>query len=60
MKESNQGGNISYIVVSCQEDVVLVNDVLQAKMGIFTTEFILSSVMRCEMDFDLSQYLSPV
>ena len=58
MKESNQGGNISYLVISCQEDIDLVRDVLQAKMGIFSTEFILNSVMRCEMDFDLSKYLA--
>lgn len=60
MKESNQGGNMTYIVISCQEDVGLVTDILEAKMGIFSAEFILSSVMRCEMDFDLSQYLTPV
>ena len=60
MKEFNQGGSISYLVISCQEDMGLVKDILQAKMGIFSSEFILSSVMRCEMDFDLSRYITTV
>ena len=60
MKDRNQRGNITYIVITCEEDISHVKDILEAKMGIFSTEFILSSVMRCEMDFDLSQYLTPV
>ena len=58
MKELNSGGGVNYIVITCEEDIHLVTDVLRAKLGVFNTEFVLSAVTKCEMDFDLSRYLT--
>eukprot|EP00092_Neocalanus_flemingeri_P028822 GFUD01031294.1.p1 GENE.GFUD01031294.1~~GFUD01031294.1.p1 ORF type:complete len:765 (+),score=231.03 GFUD01031294.1:287-2296(+) len=58
MKEINSGGNVNYIIITCEEDIHLVTDVLRAKLGVFNAEFVLSAVTRCEMDFDLSRYLT--
>ena len=58
MKEANSGASINYIVITCEEDIHLVTDVLKAKLGVYTPEFILTAVMRVEMDFELSQYLT--
>ena len=58
MKELNSGGGVAYIVITCEEDIHLVTDVLRSKLGVFSTEFVLGAVTRCEMDFDLSRYLT--
>ena len=58
MKEINTGGNVNYIIITCEEDIHLVTDVLRAKLGVFNAEFVMSAVTRCEMDFDLSKYLT--
>jgi len=58
MKEFNSGGSVNYIVITCEEDIHLVTDVLRAKLGVFNSEFVLDAVTRCEMDFDLSRYLT--
>ena len=58
MAEINSGGNVNYIIITCEEDIHLVTDVLRAKLGVFTAEFVMSAVTRCEMDFDLSNYLT--
>jgi len=56
--EMNTGGNTNYIVITCEEDIYLVKDILSAKFGVFSAEFVLSSVLRCEMELnDLSSYL---
>jgi len=60
MKEINTGGNVNYIILTCEEDIHLVTDVLRAKLGVFNTEFVMSAVTRCEMDFDLSRYITTV
>ena len=52
MKEFNSGGSINYKVITCEEDIHLVTDVLRAKLGVFNSEFVLNAVTRCEMDFD--------
>jgi len=54
IKQINQGGNLNYIVVTCDEDVGQVEDMIDANLSIFSSEFVLSSVMRCEMDFTLA------
>ena len=54
----NSGGNINYIIITCEEDIHLITDVLKAKLGVYTPEFVLKAVMRVEMDFELSQYLT--
>merc|ERR1719471_450771 len=58
MKEFNSGGSVNYIVITCEEDIHLVTDVLRAKLGVFNSEFVLNAVTKCEMDFDLSRYLT--
>ena len=60
MKEINTGGNVNYIILTCEEDIHLVTDVLRAKLGVFNAEFVMSAVTRCEMDFDLSRYITTV
>merc|ERR1712032_742637 len=58
IREVNSGGNINYIIITCEEDIHLITDVLKAKLGVYTPEFVLKAVMRVEMDFELSQYLT--
>ena len=60
MMEINSGEYINYIIIACEEDIHLVTDVLRAKLGVFNTEFVMSAMARCEMDFDLSRYLTTV
>ena len=58
LPQVNSGGNINYIIITCEEDIHLITDVLKAKLGVYTPEFVLKAVMRVEMDFELSQYLT--
>jgi hypothetical protein len=58
MREVNCGGNVNYIIITCEEDIHLITDVLKAKLGVFTPDFVFNAVLRVEMDFDLSQYLT--
>jgi len=58
IKEINAGGKTNYIVITCEEDVYLVTEVLRAGFGIFSPEFVLSAVTKCEMDFDLRLYIT--
>ena len=58
IKEMNSGGSVNYIVITSEEDIHLVTDVLRAKLGVFNPEFVMSAVTRCETDFDLSRYLT--
>ena len=52
--EMNSGDNITYIIITCEVDIHLVTDVLRAKLpGVFTSEFVMKAVVRCEMDFDI-------
>ncbi len=46
-----------YIIVACEKDLYLVEDVMKARVGIFTPEFVFSAVVRGKMDFDLSDYI---
>ena len=58
IKECNpKGQEPSYIIISCEHDLHLVADVLKAKIGIYNSEFVLTGVLRQEMDFDLSSYI---
>ena len=38
----------------------LITDVLRAKQPVFTSEFVLTAVLNCEMDFDLSKYMATI
>lgn len=58
MREMNHGGNINYIIITCQEDVHLVTDILKAKLGVFNPNLIFNAVLRVEMDFNLSMYMT--
>jgi len=60
IKELNKGGSINYIIITCSEDMHLVTDVLRAKQPIFTPELVFSGLMHCEMDFDLSRYMTTI
>lgn len=48
----------SYIIICCEHDLHLVADVLKAKLWIFNVELVLSSIMRQQLDFDPSKYLT--
>ncbi|TRY70007.1 hypothetical protein TCAL_05287 [Tigriopus californicus] len=48
----------SYIIICCEHDLHLVADVLKAKLWIFNVELVLSSVIRQQLDFDPSKYLT--
>ena len=58
MVEMNSYGNVNYIIITCEQDIHMINDVLRAKLGVFTPEFVMRAVTRCEMDFDQSEYLT--
>jgi len=50
----------SYLIITCEDDLHIVQDVLKAKIGVYNTEFVMGAVLRCELDFDLSQYITTV
>jgi len=56
--QMNRSGNVNYIIITCEQDIVLVMDVLKAKLGVYTPEFVMGAITRCEMNFDLRRYLS--
>ena len=58
MKEINSAGDLFYIIITCQDDIHMVTGVLRAGIGVFNSEFVMSAVLRCEMDDDLSKYLT--
>ena len=47
-------------IITCEEDLHLVTDVLKAKVGVYNTEFVMSSVIKGKMNFDLSRYITTV
>ena len=57
VKNINCGGNLNYIVIACKEDKDTIADLLEADVGIYDTDFIMSSVLRCEMNFDRRRFL---
>ena len=57
MKRINSGETVDYIIITTEDDLHIVADVLKAGQGVFSSEFVLSAVTRGEMDFDLSNYL---
>jgi len=60
IKEMNKTKDPSYLIVTCEDDLHIVQDVLKAKIGVYNAEFVMSAVLRCELDFDLSQYITTV
>ena len=58
MKEMNSAGHLFYIIITCEEDIYMEADVLRAGIGVLTSEFVMRSVSRCEIDDDLSRYLT--
>ena len=59
-KLNPSGQDPNYIIISCEHDLHIVADVLQAKIGIFSAEFIMSAVLTGKMDFDLTKSLTTV
>ena len=45
----------TYIIVTCQHDLHLVEDVLKAKMGVFNAESVMSSVLTGSVCFDVAE-----
>ena len=60
MKEMNSAGHLFYIIITCEYDIHMVEDVIRAGIGVFSSEFVMRSVLRCEIDDDLSKYLTYV
>jgi len=58
MKEMNSAGHLFYIIITCEDDIHMVEDVLRAGIGVFSSEFVMSSVLRGGIDDDLSKYLT--
>ena len=58
MKEMNSSGNMFYIVITCEDDIHMVTGVLRAGIGVLNSEFVMRAVVRCEIDDDLSRYLT--
>ncbi len=50
----------SYIIVTCEDDLYLVQDVMLARIPVYSVEFILQAVLRGAMNFDLSEYIVTV
>jgi len=57
MKMINSGETVNYIIITSEDDLHTVADVLKAGQGVFSAEFVFSAVTRGEMDFDLSNYI---
>lgn len=58
MKEINSGGNMNYIILTCEEDLHLVTDVLRAEQPVFPSELVMSAITRCELDWDVRNYFT--
>ena len=58
MKEINSTGNLFYIIITCEDDIHLVTDVIRSGMGVLSSEFVMRAVVRCEIDDDISRYLT--
>ena len=58
MKEMNSAGHLFYIIITCEDDIHMVEDVIRAGIGVFSSEFVMSSVLRGGIDDDLSKYLT--
>ena len=60
MKEMNSAGHLFYIIITCEDDIYMVEDVIRGGIGVFSSELVIvmSSVLRCGIDDDLSKYLT--
>ncbi len=47
----------SYIIVTCEDDLYLVQDVMRARIPVYSVEFVLQAVLRGAMNFDLAEYI---
>ncbi|KAL4225104.1 PAX-interacting protein 1 [Mactra antiquata] len=45
-------GNPSYLVITCVDDIQLVDDLIHKNIRVYTAEFVLTGVMRQEKDFE--------
>lgn len=50
-KCKDQQGNPTYVIITCAEDIQLVEDVLNNNIKVYSAEFILTGVMRQEKDY---------
>ena len=59
IKEANPPGrDPSYIIVTCEDDLHLVEDVLKARIGIYNVGFVMAAILSGEMDFDISKCIT--
>jgi len=54
-RANEEGNDPTYIIVTCQHDLHLVEDVLKAKMGVFNAESVMSSVLTGSVCFDVAE-----
>ena len=47
----------SYIIITCEDDLYLVQDVMRARIPVYSVEFVLQAVLRGAMNFDLAEYI---
>ena len=51
----------SYIIITCEDDLYMVEDVLKASLPcVYNAEFVLSAVLRGKIDFDIREYITTV
>ena len=50
-------GPFSYVVITSEDDLYMVEDLLCARVPVYTVDFVFVSVIRNAMDFDVSKYL---
>ena len=61
IKERNPyGKDPNYIVLTCELDLYLVEDVMKAKVPVYTSEFVLEAILQGFMDFDMSRYINTI
>ena len=49
-----------YLIITCEHDLHMVADVLKAKIGVYNSEFVMSAVLRGQMNYDLTQSITTV
>uniref|UniRef100_A0A0C9PRK5 PAX-interacting protein 1 n=1 Tax=Fopius arisanus TaxID=64838 RepID=A0A0C9PRK5_9HYME len=55
IQEMNSGGKLNYIIVTQENDLHLLADVLQANINVFSAEVVLRSVARQNFQIDTNQ-----
>ena len=55
---ARNAGPHTYVVITSEEDLYMCEDLLCARVPVYTVEFVYLSVLRNAMDFDVSKYLT--